>query len=798
MCENNYKLLYMIAALLSRGAIVKDYLMVTEASRDEFVQRCSKDFKRDKALSLEVIEQVLAEIDKRLDCIHPMQIYKWIYHRLSRNVDAMKQIHEDMMREGYVRVRKVLITPTRMLFVAPELLMGNRVLRLDAEKYPLDKFLRVVFRDDDGQSVHAVNIGAVLIDRFIGLRLRNGIEIACRKFNYFGSSNSQMRDNGCYFINASFEEIEDIRKQLGSFKIQSAPKMMSRIAQCFTQARETGLELERRHYATIHDYLGGKDTNSEPYNFSDGVGRISYETAKELSRVLSVDKSMDELREWGVRNGVQDTTNWEKRDCWLDLHIQFRPSQKKFKAPRANQKLEIVKYSSPVSLCLNRPVNNILDQLRLKLQIPIPTTLGRAMFGIVDESGQLQYGQVFIRYTKNAALKLPMPTAERQVLKGPVMITKNPSIVAGDIRMFNAVDIPALHHLCDVVVFPRYGPRPHTDEMAGSDLDGDEYTVIWDEQLYLDKNEDAFDYTCKAQEAAAISEKDLRDKMAEFFVDYIKQDSIGRIANAFLVNSDLYGIKSEICMRIAAKHMEAVDFPKTGVPPQSLTKNWEPEKPPGENGEPGQPAMPPERAERSPDFMEKNNEPMYISSRLNGQLYRRAKEIDDILTIATQDEEMANIELDPLITYPGCDDPAMLDLAQQHYESYSANIQNVLDCYGIKAEGELFSGHFASLRNRLSDKDSDDMSFYNTTNAIEQQLFSIFSRFRRQFFETSFNNNPAYRYEDVTVPVHSYARTNGVKDVFRRICIDPTDDFKRLACAYYQISYSNFYIYCLF
>jgi len=101
----------------------------------------------------------------------------------------------------------------------------------------------------------------------------------------------------------------------------------------------------------------------------------------------------------------------------------------------------------------------------------------------------------------------------------------------------------------------------------GSDLDGDEYTVIWDEQLYLDKNEDAFDYTCKsftflsvlfillfnirAQEAAAISEKDLRDKMAEFFVDYIKQDSIGRIANAFLVNSDLYGIKSEICMRVS-------------------------------------------------------------------------------------------------------------------------------------------------------------------------------------------------------------------------------------------------------
>jgi hypothetical protein len=79
-----------------------------------------------------------------------------------------------------------------------------------------------------------------------------------RTFNYFGSSNSQLRDNGCYFINgmlslahficqlttnsiflilADVKNIDEIRRQLGSFKIQSAPKMMSRLGQCFTQAR---------------------------------------------------------------------------------------------------------------------------------------------------------------------------------------------------------------------------------------------------------------------------------------------------------------------------------------------------------------------------------------------------------------------------------------------------------------------------------------------------------------------------------------------------------------------------------
>lgn len=157
----------------------------------------------------------------------------------------------------------------------------------------------------------AVFLSIVLLDCDLGMALNLLViyflllfsYFSGRKFNYFGSSNSQMRDNGCYFINATFEEIEEIRKQLGSFKIQSAPKMMSRIAQCFTQARvylkikifkmkilkETGLELERRHYATIHDYLGGRDSNSEPYNFSDGVGRISYETARELSRELKLD-----------------------------------------------------------------------------------------------------------------------------------------------------------------------------------------------------------------------------------------------------------------------------------------------------------------------------------------------------------------------------------------------------------------------------------------------------------------------------------------------------------------------------
>lgn len=124
------------------------------------------------------------------------------------------------------------------------------------------------------------------------------------------------------------------------------------------------------------------------------------------------------------------------------------------------------------------------------------------------------------------------------------------------------------------MVFPRHGPRPHPDEMAGSDLDGDEYVVIWDPELLLDKNEPAFDYTCEKHLEPLITNENLHEKMCEFILNYIKNDSIGVIGTAFLNTSNLFGIESKVCKKIAKKYMQAVDYPKTGVPCPELTRNW--------------------------------------------------------------------------------------------------------------------------------------------------------------------------------------------------------------------------------
>lgn len=48
-------------------------------------------------------------------------------------------------------------------------------------------------------------------------------------------------------------------------------------------------------------------------------------------------------------------------------------------------------------------------------QIPIPMDKGRNMLGVMDETGQLEYGQVYVRYTDMKTKKLETLTGEMQL-----------------------------------------------------------------------------------------------------------------------------------------------------------------------------------------------------------------------------------------------------------------------------------------------------------------------------------------------------------------------------------------------
>ncbi|EYB93675.1 hypothetical protein Y032_0180g821 [Ancylostoma ceylanicum] len=840
--ERMFSLTYLIECLISRGAVVKDQLLLDVATWLDFLTVVSKCYLRNREVCLSALERTITMVDerKRMGSI-TLALVREFENQCEDQITY--ELSKEEIKRGYRKVRKVVITPTRTIYVVPETLMPNRVLR--GYDHDGTRVLRVTFRDDDNQQMRISKTSYHLIKTTLRDNMINGFEIAGRSFGYLGNSNSQMRDAGAYFMEKySHHEyleytaknkmlplptwqpkIDQVRHELGDFtKMENIYKLMARLGQCFTQSMESSVHFEREEYFVMPDIIGGCNREGDHYVFSDGVGMVSKAFAKQIAEdmmlgkcvpscfqfrfrgmkgVLAVNPVLDEYASWARANNLEGDTGMF---AGFELQLVFRDSQVKFKTHRRTKEaVEIVKYSTPSPVALNKPFICILDQvsqmqsydchvrvtnrieqlaeeqlrssarsllyekecrnklkelpLRIdidrlavfagfslstepffrsllkaranyfivkhmrKQQFPIPNDKGRTMLGVIDDTGQLQYGQVFVQYTEHVTLKTPPPYASKKVLTGKVMLTKSPSVVAGDVRIFTAVDIPDLHHLCDVVVFPQHGPRPHPDEMAGSDLDGDEYAVIWDEGLMLETSEEAFDYTADKPEYKPINVEKMTEDMVEFYINYITQDSIGTIANSFQFQADLYGLKSEVCHSLAKKHAQAVDFPKTGRAPSPMTRDW------SEDGKP------PEKHERQPDFHVacEYPKPSYRSERLLGRIYRNIRAVDDVLRGPQDAEEWPEVEFDEYIYVDGWTDDK--EVALRELRRYNGRLRGIMENYGIKSEAEVFSGCIAEMRNRISDRDQDDMSFFTTNELIEQKMTILFREFREGFFE---------------------------------------------------------------
>lgn len=108
----------------------------------------------------------------------------------------------------------------------------------------------------------------------------------------------------------------------------------------------------------------------------------------------------------------------------------------------------------------------LLD-LRTKARILIP--MGRAMMGCLDETRTLEYGEVFVQISSycdrnfqnnSSFIHVTRESNNRTcVIKGKIVVAKNPCLHPGDLRTLIAIDVPQLHHMVDCVVFPQKGYR---------------------------------------------------------------------------------------------------------------------------------------------------------------------------------------------------------------------------------------------------------------------------------------------------------------------------------------------------
>ncbi|KAL5604815.1 uncharacterized protein BROUX77_005001 [Berkeleyomyces rouxiae] len=255
-----------------------------------------------------------------------------------------------------------------------------------------------------------------------------------------------------------------------------------------------------------------------------------------------------------------------------------------------------------------------LKLLKEKARLVIPQ--GAFLLGCVDESGLLRGHSIASEGSKSRDIeklpqifvRIPHPSlsGEYMTVEGLCIVGRNPSLHPGDIRVVQAVSIPGLNHLTNVVVFPSIGDRDVPSMLSGGDLDGDDFFVIWDQTLIPPQ----WNHPPMVMKAAKPVENPKDVSIADmqmFFVKYLRDDILPVIAHAHLALADAQGAKSKECLKLAALHSKAVDFAKSGIPaemPHWLhPKKW-------------------------PHFMENKRGAIYHSTRPLGVIYDRVQHIE--------------------------------------------------------------------------------------------------------------------------------------------------------------------------
>ncbi|XP_027151290.1 probable RNA-dependent RNA polymerase 1 [Coffea eugenioides] len=744
-------------------------------------------------IDVKYIEHALEKLHTLKECCYePVQWLKEQYDKYDKLRRPPKSRTLNLA-DGLVYVRRVQVTPCKVYFCGPEVIVSNRVLRHFSEY--IDNFLRVSFTDEERNKMFPSDLsprkaanenGRTEIYERILSTLKNGIVIGDKEFQFLAYSSSQLMENSVWMF-ASRPDLTaaDIRRWMGDFsEIRNVAKYAARLGQSFGSSRET-LNVGRHEIEMIPD-IKVRDAyrSTVEYVFSDGIGKISAQFARQVATKygLSYTPSAFQIRYGGFKGVVAvDPTSSKK--------LSLRQSMKKYESN--NTKLDVLQFSKYQPCFLNRQIITLLStlgvedvvfekkqreavaqldtiltdpvkahetlklmapgeiakvlkemlkcgykpdsepflsmmlqtfraskllDLRTKTRIFIPD--GRSMMGCLDETRTLEYGQVFVQFSTAGRGQFYDDSISyfkhNSVLEGKVAVAKNPCLHPGDIRILKAVDVPALHHMVNCIVFPQIGNRPHPNECSGSDLDGDVYFVCWDRDLIPPQQHPPMDYT--PAPPMQLDHEVTIEEVEEYFADYIMNDSLGIISNSHIVFADLEPQKarSNRCLELAKLHSIAVDYPKTGVPAEVPSHL---------------------RARKYPDFMEKSERQTYESQNVIGKLFREVKgKAPFTSSIEPFTREVARKSYDTDMEVDGFED--YVDKAFDYKSDYDYKLGNLMDYYGRKTEAEMLGSGMMWVSKSLDRR--------NDAEAVGMAVTSLMKEARSWFGGDGGHSDDAY------------------------------------------------------
>eukprot|EP00210_Caulerpa_lentillifera_P001869 g1798.t1 len=650
------------------------------------------------------------------------------------------------------RIPRLILTPTRLVFFEPEIINSNRILRNWSDKTSFLK-VSVRDENLEKLSRHTGSIKELLESLFhqmkTGFDLPGG-----KQFRFLGCSNNQVRDHGCFFVDISSNSrmAEEIRRNCGNLHyIRNVAKYISRLGQAFSTSIQTiNIEPDEcEHIADIKD--NGYTFTDGIGKISPG---LACKIAAKLEHcsgvpcafqvrfggckgVLAVDMGMKDhpygrhlafrdsmIKYWSNDTSIEVLASYARpQELCLnqqlimllsnlgisdDVFMKLMKDQLKLMSnmfineQTARERLSSMDCGINWRLLFKTDFRTTSDPyfrsllsalykgrikgLREKSRIPIDPLKARVLLGTVDETRTLQYGQVFIQISK----QLNQPGNEKLIIQQRVVIGKSPCLHPGDVRTFNAIDCPLLYHMCDCVVFPSQGPRPHPNELSGSDLDGDLYHVIWLEELVpCVENKVSMNYpsipVVETQDAVST------DDMLDFLQENIEFDCLGQINNMHKALVDQKGLESDCCLHLAELHTQAVDAPKTGQWPKIQSKFRK-------------------LLNKYPDFMMKEDKPSYPSEKVLGRMYR------ECTTLCNNENLSINWKIPKIIQINGFE--KFIEDAKKHKNDYNSALLEIMEMYGVQTEAEIMSGCVQSYHKKIGKEGT----------AISDIIYSIKSR----------------------------------------------------------------------
>ncbi|KAL8337689.1 hypothetical protein RB598_006535 [Gaeumannomyces tritici] len=208
----------------------------------------------------------------------------------------------------------------------------------------------------------------------------------------------------------------------------------------------------------------------------------------------------------------------------------------------------------------------VLQELRLlKHKARIPVSKGKTLFGLIDETGLLREGQVYVTFASEKIPGFQKPPRHSQ----SVIVTRSPALHPGDIQIVTNIIPPPDHPLAahrNSIFFSRHGSRDLPSMLSGGDLDGDIYNIIWDKEVLPKQRFHPADYSNAPPQD--IGRPVEREDIVQHFVDFMKNDNLGAIATRHMILADqmVEGTLHPDCQKLAELHSTAVDFSKTGIP----------------------------------------------------------------------------------------------------------------------------------------------------------------------------------------------------------------------------------------